>query len=109
MDLILEAFEDLENKIIILGGNFNLFLDSVLETPVGNPILKKSFVLKFLEMKEKFNILDIWRIRNAKNIVLVLYRVDYILILFQMFYKDQSEKMKCYQHCLLTTLQFYFL
>ena len=29
MNLILETFDDLENKILILGGDFNLFLDSV--------------------------------------------------------------------------------
>ena len=31
MNLMLETFDHLENKIIILGGDFNLFLDSVLE------------------------------------------------------------------------------
>ena len=30
LNLMLETFDDLENKIIILGGDFNLFLDSEL-------------------------------------------------------------------------------
>ena len=31
LNLMLQTFDDLENKIIILGGDFNLFLDSALE------------------------------------------------------------------------------
>ena len=42
MNLMLETFDDLENKIIILGGDFNLFLDSIHEAEGGSPILKKS-------------------------------------------------------------------
>ena len=39
---MLETFDDLENKIIILGGELNLFPDSVLEAEAGGPVLKKS-------------------------------------------------------------------
>ena len=59
MNLMLETFDDLENKIIILGGNFNLFLDSVLEGEEGSSVLKKSPVSKFIEIKEKHNLCDI--------------------------------------------------
>ena len=34
-------FDDLENKIIILGGDFNLFLDSVPKSEGGSLVLKK--------------------------------------------------------------------
>ena len=54
-------------KIIILGGNFNLFLDSALEAEGGSPVLKKSSVSKLIEIKEKYNLCDIWRIRNTKE------------------------------------------
>ena len=39
---MLQTFDDLEYKIIILGGNFNLFLDSALEAEEDSPVLKKS-------------------------------------------------------------------
>ena len=46
LNLMLQTFDDLENKIIILGGDFNLFLDSVLEAEGGSPVLKKIFCFK---------------------------------------------------------------
>ena len=48
-----QTFDDLEDKIIILGGDINLFLDSVLEAESGSPVLKISSVLKIIEIKEK--------------------------------------------------------
>ena len=60
MNLMLEAFDDLENKIIILGGDFNLFLDPVIEAEGGNPVLNTSSVSKLIEIKEKYNLCDIW-------------------------------------------------
>ena len=60
-------FDDLENKIIILGDDFNLFLDSVLETEGGSQVFKKSSVSKFIEIKEKYHLFNIWRIRNRKE------------------------------------------
>ena len=51
LNLILQTFDDLENKIIILGGDFNLFLDSALEAEGGSPALKKSSVSKPIEIK----------------------------------------------------------
>ena len=44
INLMLQTFDDLENKTIILGGNFNLFLESVLGTEGGSPVLKKSSI-----------------------------------------------------------------
>ena len=58
MNLKLETFDNLENKIIILDGDFNLFLDSVLEVEGGSPVLKRSSVSKIIEIKEKYNICD---------------------------------------------------
>ena len=39
-----QTFGDLENKIIIFRGNFNLFLEPVLGTEGGSPVLKKSSI-----------------------------------------------------------------
>ena len=58
MNLKLETFDNLENKIIILDSAFNLFLDSVLEVEGGSPVLKRSSVSKLIEIKEKYNLCD---------------------------------------------------
>ena len=42
---MLQTFDNLENKII-LGDDFNLFLDSVLEAEGGSPVFKKIFCFK---------------------------------------------------------------
>ena len=39
---LLERIDDISNKKIILGGDFNLFLDYKLEAVGGNPSLKKN-------------------------------------------------------------------
>ena len=38
MNLMLQTFDDLENKIIILGGDFNLLLDSLPEAEGGSQV-----------------------------------------------------------------------
>ena len=38
INLMLQTFDDLENKIIILEDDFNLFLDSVLEAEGGSQV-----------------------------------------------------------------------
>ena len=67
MNLMVETFDDLENKIIILGGDFNLFLDFILEAEGGSPVFKKFCVSKLIKIKEKYNFCGIWRIRNTKE------------------------------------------
>ena len=67
MNLMLETFYDLENNVIIIGGDFSLFLDSVFENEGGSLVLKRSYVSKLIEIKEKCNLCDIWKIRNTKE------------------------------------------
>ena len=67
MNLMPQTFGDLENKIIIFRGNFNLFLEPVLGTEGGSPVLKKSSIWKLIEIKEKYNLCEIWRVRNTKK------------------------------------------
>ena len=55
MNIMLEKIDDLENKIIILGEDFNLFLDLVLEAEGGSLVLETSSVSKLIEIKEKYN------------------------------------------------------
>ena len=67
MNLMLQIFDDLGNKIIIPGDDLNLFLDSALDAEEGKLILKSSFVSNLNEIKGKYNLCDIWRVRNAKE------------------------------------------
>lgn len=52
---------------IILAGDFNMFLNTNLEAQGGNPTLKKNSIARFLRIKEKFDLIDIWRIRNPSK------------------------------------------
>ena len=118
MNLMLQTTDDLENKIIIIGGDFNLFLDSVLEGEGGSLVLKKYSVSKLIEFKEIYNLCDIWRIRNAnekrftfrqKHRAQVFYKEDQVILLFQMSCRNQLKIQKFYLCYLLITLQFSFL
>ena len=51
-------------KQIVLAGDFNVFFDSNLEDKRGKPILKEKSVARMVELKEKYNLCDIWRITN---------------------------------------------
>ena len=66
LTFLLNSIDDIENQNIIFGGDFNFFFDSTIEASGGNPTLKKKTLTKFIEIKEKFNLCDIWRIRNPK-------------------------------------------
>ena len=54
----------LEENRIVLAGDLNVFFDSNLEAKGGKPSLKQKSVAKLLELKEEYNLCDIWRIRN---------------------------------------------
>ena len=64
---LLEAIKDLYDKHIVLAGDFNFFFDTSLESYGGKPFLKKKSIAKLIELKEKFDLCDIWRIRNPKT------------------------------------------
>ena len=49
-----------------LADDFNFFFDISLESYGRKPTLKKKSVAKFIELKEKFDLCNIWRIRNLK-------------------------------------------
>ena len=51
---------------IICAGYFNLFFNVKLESYGGNPVFKKHSVGKIFELKNTYNLTDIWRIRNPK-------------------------------------------
>ena len=63
---ILDKVKDIQNKNIVLGGDFNVIFDIILKSLGGNPCLKKKSIAKLIQIKEKFNLCDIWRIRYPK-------------------------------------------
>ena len=67
LDKILETIKDSYDKHIVLAGDFNFFFDTSLDLYGGKPTLKKKSIAKFIELKEKFDLCDIWRIRNPKT------------------------------------------
>ena len=64
---ILSSIPNIVNKNFILGGDFNLFFNTSLETQCGNPILKKKSLAKLIEIKETLDLCDIWRIRYSSS------------------------------------------
>ena len=59
--------KNINNKNIILGGDFNMHFDSKLEAKGGKPVLKKQSIAKMVELLENFDLCDIWHIRNLKK------------------------------------------
>ena len=64
---MLETIKDLYDKHIVLAGNFNFFFDTSLDSNGGQTALEKKSIAKYIELKEKFDLSDIWRIRNPKT------------------------------------------
>ena len=56
-----------EAKEIIVGGDFNLFLDAELDAKGGRLTLKKRSVAKLISVIERFTLVDIWRVRNQNK------------------------------------------
>ena len=63
---IIDKVKDIQSKNIVLGGDFNVILDISLESLGGNSCLKKKSTAKLIQIKEKFDLCDIWRILNPK-------------------------------------------
>ena len=63
---MLETIKDLYGKHTVLADDFNLFFGTSLDSYGSKPTLKKKSIAKFIELKEKFDLCDIWRITNPK-------------------------------------------
>ena len=73
-----------------LPGGFNFFFNTSLDSYGGKPTLKKKSIVKLIELKEKFDLCDIWRIRNPTTKIytfqqkhvssLIQIRLDYFFI-----------------------------
>ena len=64
---ILETFEDIQNKSVVLGGDFNVILNPSLDSEGGKPVIKKRTIAKLIQITENLDLCDIWRIRNPKR------------------------------------------
>ena len=51
-------------KNLILAGDLNLFLNSKSDTKEGKPAIKKKSLAKLIQLKESYDLCDIWRLRN---------------------------------------------
>ena len=68
---MLSASNTTQVSQIIFARDFDLFFNSKLESDRGNLVYKNRSVAKLIELKEKYSLTDIWRIRNpyVKDII----------------------------------------
>ena len=64
VDLLLSDFSLDDTKTIVFAADFNLFFNQKTEATGGNPVLKKKSISKVLQITEKYDLIDIWRVRN---------------------------------------------
>ena len=64
IDNVLNKFENLNNHSIIIGGDWNFILDKQLDAAGGNPKLKLNSIAEFTQLKNKFLLCEIFRIRH---------------------------------------------
>ena len=61
---ILETIKDIQNKCVVLGGDFNVILNPSLDLEGGKPVIEKRTIGKLIQITENLDLCDIWRIRN---------------------------------------------
>ena len=64
---ILETIEDIQNKSVVLGGDFNVILNSSLDSEGGKPVIKKRTIPKLIQITENLDLYDIRRVLNPKR------------------------------------------
>ena len=67
LSIILSNFKNIHNHNVIFVGDFNIFFDTSLDAKGGSPTLKSRSINKLIELNEKLELCDIWRIRNRKK------------------------------------------
>ena len=61
---ILQNVDNIGNKNIIIGRDFNFPFNFKFEAKRGKPTLKKKSIGKIIELIQSFELCDIWRIQN---------------------------------------------
>ena len=64
VDLLLSDSSLDHTKTIVFAGDFHLFFNQKIEATSGNPVLKKNSISKVLQIIEKYDLIDIWNVRN---------------------------------------------
>ena len=90
MFVLSQKFDINKKNEMIMAGDFNLFFDSKLDVRGGNSTIKKNSLSKLIELKESYELCDIWRVRDTKSRQFtftqkhssdfIQRRLDYILI-----------------------------
>ena len=66
IDSLLKTFDDINEYSIVMGGDWNFILDKDLDAYGGNPRLKLNNIAEHTKLKSKYDVCDIFRIRNQK-------------------------------------------
>ena len=64
---VLEIFEDIQNKSVVLIGDFNVILNPSLDWHGGKAVIKKKTIGKLIQITENLDLCDICRIHNPKT------------------------------------------
>ncbi len=67
VDAQIESFGLCLDGNVIIAGDFNFYFDKKLEATGGNPKTKNQSIAKFISIKEKYDLCDIWRVRNKNK------------------------------------------
>ena len=60
VDAQIESFGLCLDGNVIIAGDFNFYFDKKLEATGGNPKTKNQSIAKFISIKEKYDLCDIW-------------------------------------------------
>ena len=73
----LKLLQEVEDKIellgiqpdtnVVLAGDFNFYFDKTLEAIGGNPTTKVQSIARFIKLKEKLDLCDIWRLQHPRE------------------------------------------
>ena len=67
VDQLLCDFSLYDTKTIVFADDNKLFYTQKLEAMGGNLVLKKISISKLLEITEKYDLINIWRVRNPSS------------------------------------------
>ena len=67
VDLLLSDSSLDDTKIIVFAGDFNLVFNQKIESTGGNAVLNKKPISKVLQITEKYDFIDIWKVRNSSS------------------------------------------
>ena len=64
IDTIMQKIYNLYEHNIIMGGDWNFIIDNNLDAYGGSPSLKLNSLAEYIKIKEKYELCDIFRVRN---------------------------------------------